>query len=105
MVSESSVPKIFDRIDAASGKTLSRWFGWPAYGVANIPDSEDPMTCYYSFEPEGFARATAPADGKTGMPDAYWVPSKAGMEGVHRCAAGRRWAAATLFISSAGTAI
>lgn len=82
VVAESSVPKIFDRIDAASGKTLSRWFGWPGYGVANIPDSDDPMINYYAFEPEGFARATAPADGTTGMPDAYWVPSKAGMEDV-----------------------
>jgi len=82
VLAESSVPKIFDRIDAASGKTLNRWFGWPGYGVANIPDADDPMTCYYAFEPEGFARATSPGDGKTGMPDAYWVPSKAGMADV-----------------------
>ena len=82
IVSEASIPKIFDRIDAASGKTLTRWFGWPGYGVANIPDSENPMLNYYPFEPEGFARATAPADGTPGYPDAYWVPSKAGMEDV-----------------------
>lgn len=81
VVAESSVPKIFDRIDNASGKTLTRWFGWPGYGLANIPDSDDPMTNYFSYEPEGFARATATRD-KTGMPDAYWVPAKAGMEGV-----------------------
>ncbi len=81
LVAESSIPKIFNRIDNASGKTLSRWFGWPGYGVANIPDPEDPMTNYYSFEPEGFARATS-VDGKSGMPDAYWVPKKAGMEDV-----------------------
>jgi len=78
LVAESSIPKIFDRIDNASGKTLSRWFGWPGYGVANIPDSDDPMTNYFGYEPEGFARATSPGDGKAGMPDAYWVPSKAG---------------------------
>ena len=82
LVAESSIPKIFDRIDAVSGKTLNRWFGWPGYGIENIPDSDDPMTCYYPFEPEGFARATAPGDGKTGMPDAYWVPKKAGMDEV-----------------------
>jgi hypothetical protein len=35
------------------------------------------MTSYYPFEPEGFARATVPAEGQTGYPDAYWVPSKA----------------------------
>lgn len=82
VVSESSIPKIFDRIDAASGKTLTRWFGWPGYGVENIPDSDDPMTNYYPFEPEGFARATAPADGSPGYPTAYWAPLKTNMEGV-----------------------
>ena len=81
LVAESSVPKIFDRIDNATGKTLTRWFGWPGYGVVNIPDTDDPMTNYFAYEPEGFARATAP-EGKTGLPDAYWVPQKAGMEGV-----------------------
>ncbi|MGB8355510.1 MAG: hypothetical protein WCD79_16550 [Chthoniobacteraceae bacterium] len=81
VVAEQSIPKIFDRIDATSGKTLTRWFGWPGYGVANIPDSVDPMTNYFSYEPEGFARATAP-EGGTGYPDAYWVPKRAGMEDV-----------------------
>ncbi len=61
VVTESSIPKIFDRIDLASGKTLARWFGWPGYGVSNIGDADDPMTSYYPFEPEGFARATVPA--------------------------------------------
>jgi len=82
VVAESSIPKIFDRIDAASGKTLARWFGAPGYGVENIADPDDPMTNYYPFEPEGFARATVPGEGKVGLPDAYWVPQKAGMEGV-----------------------
>ena len=82
VVAESSIPKIFDRIDAASGKTLTRWFGWPGYGVANIADPENPMTNYYPFEPEGFARATVPAGGTIGLPDAYWAPKKCGMEGV-----------------------
>jgi len=81
LVAESSIPKIFNRIDNASGKTLNRWFGWPGYGVCNIPDTDDPMTNYFSYEPEGFARATS-VDGKTGLPDAYWVPKKAGMEAV-----------------------
>jgi hypothetical protein len=82
VVAESSIPKIFDRIDLASGKTLARWFGAPGYGVENVADPVDPMTNYYPFEPEGFARATVPGEGKVGMPDAYWVPSKAGMDGV-----------------------
>ncbi|MEI9999082.1 MAG: hypothetical protein WDO13_07880 [Verrucomicrobiota bacterium] len=77
VVTESSIPKIFDRIDPASGKTLQRWFGWPAYGVSNIGDSDDPMTSYYPFEPEGFARARAHAEGQAGYPTAYWVPSQA----------------------------
>jgi hypothetical protein len=72
-VVESSIPKIFDRIDPATGKTLNRWFGYPAYGVANIGDSDDPMTSYFPYEPEGFGRATVPAEGQTGNPDAYWV--------------------------------
>jgi len=77
LVAESSIPKIFDRIDLASGDTLMRWFGWPGYGVSNIGDADDPMTSYYPFEPEGFARATSPGNGETGYPDAYWVPAKA----------------------------
>jgi len=52
VVAESSIPKIFDRIDAASGKTLNRWFGWPGYGIENIPDSEDPMTCITRLSPK-----------------------------------------------------
>jgi len=82
VVAESSIPKIFNRFDAASGKTLSRWFGWPHYGVANFPDVDDPMTCYYPFLPDGLGRATAPAKGGTGMPTAYWDSEMAGMEGV-----------------------
>ena len=82
IVAEASIPKIFNRIDATSGKTLTRWFGWPGYGVANIADPEDPMTNYYPFEPEGFARATVPTGGAIGLPDAYWAPQKCNMEGV-----------------------
>jgi hypothetical protein len=91
VVAESSVPKIFDRIDASSGKTLSRWFGWPGYGMPNVPDSDDPMTCYYPFEPEGFARATVPCEGANGYPDAYWVPPKAGMKEVGLMVGGSYW--------------
>jgi hypothetical protein len=82
VVAESSIPKIFDRIDASSGQTLSRWFGAAGYGVENIADPENPLTNYYPFEPEGFARATVPAEGKIGLPDAYWIPGKSDMEGV-----------------------
>ena len=93
VVAESSVPKIFDRIDAASGKTLSRWFGWPGYGMPNVPDAEDPLTCYFPFEPEGFARATVSGEGQTGLPDAYWVPPKAGMQEVGVMFDGAYWGA------------
>ena len=82
VVAESSIPKIFNRIDAVSGKTLTRWFGWPGYGIENVADPEDPMTNYYPFEPEGFARATVPAGSEIGLPDAYWAPQKCNMEGV-----------------------
>jgi hypothetical protein len=34
------------------------------------------MTSYFPYEPEGFARATVPAEGQTGYPDAYWVPGQ-----------------------------
>ena len=77
IVAEASIPKIFDRIDLASGKTLMRWFGWPGYGNSNIGDPDDPMTSWYPFEPEGFARATVPSEGGRGYPNAYWVPAKA----------------------------
>jgi hypothetical protein len=78
LVAETSIPKVFDRIDAESGKTLSRWFGWPAYGVSNIGDCDDPMVSYYPFEPSGFARAKSAGEGRTGLPDAYWDMDKAG---------------------------
>jgi hypothetical protein len=71
VVAELSCPKIFDRIDNATGKTLAHWFGWPSYYLPNVPDCDDPFTCYIAYEPRGFARATA-APGKTGLPDAYW---------------------------------
>ena len=72
VLAETSIPKIFNRIEASSGKTISRWFGWPNYGVANFGDAENPMTSYYPFLPEGLGRATVPAGGKVGYPDAYW---------------------------------
>ncbi|HEY8966259.1 MAG TPA: hypothetical protein VIM58_07445, partial [Candidatus Methylacidiphilales bacterium] len=80
LVAESSIPKIFDRVEFATGKNLGRWFGAPAYGVADIPDSDDPLTAYYPFEPTGFARATVPAAGGNGYPTAYWDFSKVGAE-------------------------
>ncbi|HEY3329576.1 MAG TPA: hypothetical protein VGK19_06105 [Capsulimonadaceae bacterium] len=70
-VAEASIPKIFSRIDAKTGVVAHRWFGWPGYGLSNIPDSDDPYTNYFPYEPRGFGRATA-ALGKSGMPDAYW---------------------------------
>lgn len=82
-VAEASIPKIFDRIDNASGKTLSRWFGWPGYGVSNIGDAEDPMTSYYPFEPAGFARATVKTEGGIGLPDAYWDMQEAGFDKMY----------------------
>ncbi|HEY3330447.1 MAG TPA: sugar-binding protein [Capsulimonadaceae bacterium] len=70
-VAEASVPKIFNQIDVKTGANVNRWFGWPSYGVSNIPDCDDPYTCYFPFEPRGFGRATA-KPGKTGNVDAYW---------------------------------
>jgi len=75
---ESAIPKIFNRIDAASGKNIGRWFGGASYGVSNIGDSDDPMTSYYPFEPAGFARATLSPSGGESYPTASWDMEKAG---------------------------
>jgi len=99
VVAEFSTPKLFDRIDNSTGKTLSRWFGWPSYYLPNIPDCDDPFTCYFAYEPRGFARATA-APGKTGLPDAYWdiventdIPESqmGGLPYIQRLANGRKY--------------
>ena len=81
VVAESSIPKIFDRIDPATGKNLGRWCGYPSYGLSNIPDSDNPLTSYYPFEPSGFARATVSASGDGGTPTAYWDYSKVDLPG------------------------
>ena len=99
VVAEFSTPKIFDRIDNSSGKTLSRWFGWPNYYLPNVPDCDDPFTCYFAYLPRGFARATA-VPGKTGLPDAYWdiventdIPESrmGGLPYIKRLANGRKY--------------
>jgi hypothetical protein len=81
-IAQTSIPKVFDRLDAATGKTLKQWFGWPAYGVSNIGDPDDPWTSYYPYEPGGFARAKVPVEGGLGFPTAYWDLTASGIDGV-----------------------
>ena len=73
IVPELSAPKVFSLIDAKTGVTKRRYFGYTAYSPSNIPDCDDPLTEYYSISgPDGFARATIPAKGGIGSPDASW---------------------------------
>ena len=82
LIAETSIPKVFDRLDARSGAILNQWFGWPAYGVSNIGDSDDPWTSYYPFEPVGFGRSRVASAGAPGIPSAYWDLKQAGIDGV-----------------------
>jgi len=94
VVAESSIPKIFDRI--VDGKVVKQWYGWPAYGVSNIPDCDDPWTNYFSYEPRGIARARVPADGQSATVDAYWDMLQAGVDGVSEMG----WAGATPYVQT-----
>ncbi len=81
IVAESSAPKVFTRIDAATGSRLRRWFGYTAYSPSNVPDSDDPLLQYYSLAgPDAFARARIPAEGGKGLPDASWDFVNGGLE-------------------------
>jgi len=89
VLAESSIPKPFSRYRATDGELLHRWFGGTAYGPTNIPDPENPRVNYYSLSSDpkvssggGFARATIPEKGGTGLPDAYWNLPAAGMPGA-----------------------
>ncbi len=81
IVAESSAPKVFTRIDAATGSRIRRWFGYTAYSPSNVPDSDNPLLQYYSISgPEAFARAQIPAEGGKGLPDASWDFVNSGLE-------------------------
>lgn len=81
LVSESAPPRVMSRFDAASGTLLNRWFGPGSYATTNVPDPDNPRTQFYSIGYEGFARATIPAKGGIGTPDAVYDPVAAGIEG------------------------
>ena len=92
VVAESSVPKIFDRIDAATGNDA-----FPLVWLAGIRHAERPR-CGRSDDlllSRSSRRVSPgprfPATGKTGYPDAYWVPLKAGMPEVGPMFDGQYW--------------
>ncbi len=104
LVPEASAPKIVNLIDAESGRSLHRYYGYTAYSPSNIPDCDDPLLEYYSLSgPESFARARIPDEGGAGFPDASWDFPGAGqpefgcimntmnMPEVMRCANGRKY--------------
>jgi hypothetical protein len=73
MVTEASTPKIVTLLDAATGETLRKYYGYTAYSPSNIPDPDDPLLQYYSLSgPDSFARARVPDAGGAGFPDASW---------------------------------
>ncbi|MEI9999119.1 MAG: hypothetical protein WDO13_08075 [Verrucomicrobiota bacterium] len=81
VVAESAVPKIFDRFDLATGKNLGRWFGYPGYGVSNIPDIDDPADLLLSLRTARLRPGHGPGGGRNGYPDAYWDYSKVALDG------------------------
>jgi len=79
LVPEMASPKVFSLIDAETGRTLRRCFGYTAYSPSNLPDCDDPLLQYYSLSgPESFARARVPNAGGIGIPEASWDFRNAG---------------------------
>ena len=77
LVVESSIPKVITRLNASDGKVQTRWYGPGVYWNATWPMPEDPQEAFYML-PGGIGRAHVAPEGKTGAPNAYWSPEKAG---------------------------
>lgn len=79
LVAESSTPRVISRFASADGRLLKRWFGAPVYWNGTWPDPQNPRVVFYQLH-DGFARATLPQAGGSGLPDAYWTYSAIGRE-------------------------
>ncbi len=77
LVVESSPPKVISRLKVSDGQVENRWFGPGVYWNSTWPMPEDPQDVFYVL-PGGLGRARVAPEGKTGVPNAYWVPEKAG---------------------------
>ena len=80
LVAEASSPKVQTLLDAATGATLRKMFGFTSYSTSTIPDTDDPLLQYYSLSgPASFARARIPDGGGIGRPEASWDFPAAGL--------------------------
>ena len=77
LVAESSPPKVISRLRCSDGQVERRWSGPGAYWNSTWPMPEDPREVFYTLV-GGVGRAAIAPEGKTGLPDAYWAPDRAG---------------------------
>ncbi|NNM88086.1 MAG: hypothetical protein HKL95_06170 [Phycisphaerae bacterium] len=82
LTAQASLPKVFSRNDAATGKLLKQWFGSQGYWGQLVPSPLHPRTVYYQLEPAGLARARVLSRHKVAAPQAYWLMPKAGYHSV-----------------------
>ncbi|MGE9291408.1 MAG: hypothetical protein ACQKBT_10490, partial [Puniceicoccales bacterium] len=81
LVSESSPPKVFSRIDPESGELLNRWYGPGVYWNATWPMPGNPRNIFYLL-PHAVGRADLGGVGETGVPNAYWNLERSGYPGA-----------------------
>ena len=81
LVVESSIPKVISRLRASDGEVEARWYGPGVYWNSTWPMPEDPQEAFYLL-PGGIGRAHVAPEGKTGVPNAYWTPDKAGYPAI-----------------------
>lgn len=87
LVAESSPPKVISRLNIENGEIINRWYGPGIYWNSTWPMPEDPQWVFYTL-PGAIGRARVAPVGEVGVPDAYWVPNKAGYPEVESLEAG-----------------
>ncbi len=81
IVAESSPPKAISRVRIADGAILNRWYGPGVYWNSTWPMPEDPGNVFYTLN-DAIGRGHVAGVDKTGVPDAYWQPDRAGFPQV-----------------------
>ncbi|WP_269523240.1 FlgD immunoglobulin-like domain containing protein [Coraliomargarita parva] len=81
LVTESSPPKVFSKIDLENGKLENRWYGPGVYWNGTWPMPDNPRNVFYQLV-HAIGRADLGGEGKVGVPNAYWDLAEAGYEHV-----------------------
>jgi len=81
LVAESSIPKVFSRLDAKTGAVQKQWFGSPSYWASTWPSVDNPRVVFAPTH-GGIAQFTLPEVGDQDRPDAYWALNEAGYANV-----------------------